>query len=96
MNQYGTKALNHWRKHLPGHLAQIPDQEAFFTHLGETAAEQIDQIAGSLTQAAPPGAGYLEEVRRLETARKMAEMQVTREMLLIDPEDHKAIAQLLG
>ena len=96
MNQYGTKALNHWRKHLPGHLAQIDDQEAFFTHLGETAAEQIDRIAGSLTQAAPPGEGYLEEVGRLETARKMAEMQVTREMLLVDPEDAEAIAQLLG
>lgn len=96
VNQYGAKALGHWRKHLPGHLAHIPDQEAFFTHLGETAADQIDQIADSLAQAAPPGEGYLEELGRLETARKTAEMRVTREMILIDPEDQEAIAQLLG
>jgi hypothetical protein len=96
VNQYGAKALSHWRKHLPGQLAQIPDQEAFFTHLGETAADQVDQIADSLAQTAPPGEGYLEELGRLETARKTAEMQVTREMLLIDPEDPEAIAQLLG
>lgn len=96
VNQYGVKALGHWRKHLPGHLAQIPDQEAFFTHLGETAADQIDQIADSLAQAAPPGEGYLEELGRLETARKTAEMRVTRELILIDPEDREAIAQLLG
>jgi hypothetical protein len=95
VNQYGTKALNHWRKNLPGHLAQIPDQEAFFTQLGETAAEQIEQIADSLTQA-QPGEGYLEELGRLETARRMAEMQVSREILLVDPEDSEAIAQLLG
>lgn len=96
VNHYGTKARDHWRKHLPGHLAQIPDQEAFFTHLGEAAAMEIDQIADSLAQTAPPGEGYLEELGRLETARKMAEMQVTREMLLVDPEDQERIAQLLG
>jgi hypothetical protein len=96
VNQYGIKALSHWRKHLPGQLAQIPDQEAFFTHLGAMAADQIDQIADSLAQAVPPGEGYLEELGRLETARKTAEMQVTREILLIDPEDPEAIAQLLG
>jgi hypothetical protein len=96
VNQYGAKARDHWRKHLPGRLAQIPDQEAFFTHLGEEAATEIDQIADALAQTAPPGEGYLEELGRLETARKMAEMQVTREMLLVDPEDQERIAQLLG
>ena len=96
VNQYGAKARDHWRKHLPGRLAQIPDQEAFFTHLGEEAATEIDQIADALAQMRPPGEGYLEELGRLETARKMAEMQVTREMLLVDPEDQERIAQLLG
>ena len=56
----------------------------------------INQIADALAQTAPPGEGYLEELARLETARKMAEMQVTREMLLVDPEDQERIAQLLG
>ena len=96
VNHYGAKARDHWRKHLPGHLAQIPDPEAFFTHLGQEAATEIDQIADALAQTAPPGEGYLEELARLETARKMAEMQVTREMLLVDPEDQERIAQLLG
>ena len=50
MNHYGAKARDHWHKHLPGHLAQIPDQEAFFTQLGETAATEIDQIADALAQ----------------------------------------------
>ena len=96
MNHYGAKARDHWRKHLPGHLAQIPDQEAFFTQLGETAATEIDQIADALAQTNPPGEGYLQELGRLETARKTAEMQVAREMLLVDPEDPEKVAQLLG
>src|SRR5260370_31668057 len=74
VNHSGAKARDHWRKHLPGHLAQIPDQEAFFTQLGEVAATEIDQVADALAQTAPPGDGYLEELGRLETARKMAEM----------------------
>jgi hypothetical protein len=96
MNHYGAKALGHWRKHLPAHLAQIPDPEAFFTQLGDLAATEIDQIAGALAQTEPAGEGYLEELARLETSRKTAEMQVTRELLLVDPEDQERIAQLLG
>lgn len=96
VNSYAAKALCHWRKYLPGQLAQIPDPEAFFTLLGETAAAEIDQIADALAQTQPPGEGYLDEVARLETARKTAEMQVTREMILVDPEDQERIAQLMG
>ncbi len=96
MNSYGAKALSHWRRYLPGQLAQIPDPEAFFTLLGETAETEIGQIADALAQTAPPGEGYLEELARLETARKTAEMQVVREMVLVDPEDKEKIAQLMG
>ncbi len=96
VNSYGAKAHSHWRKYLPGQLAQIPDPDAFFTLLGETAATEIDQIADALAQTQPPGEGYLEELARLETARKTAEMQVTREMILVDPEDRERIAQLMG
>ena len=84
MNSYGIKALRHWRRYLPDQLAQITDPETFFTLLGQTAETEIDQTADSLAQTAPPGEGYLDEVARLETARKTAEMQVTREMLLVD------------
>jgi hypothetical protein len=96
VNSHGTKALRHWRRYLPDQLAQIPDPEAFFTLLGETAATEIDQMADSLARTAPPGEGYLDEVARLETARKTAEMQVTREMILVDPQDTEKIAQLMG
>jgi hypothetical protein len=96
VNSYGAKALSHWRRYLPGQLAQVQDPEAFFTLLGEAAETEIDQIADALAQTTPPGEGYLEELARLETARKTAEMQVTREMLLVDPEDKERIAQLMG
>jgi hypothetical protein len=96
VNHYGAKARRHWRKHMPARLAQIPDLETFFTQLGEAAATQIDQIADALAQTKPPGEGYLEEMGRLETARRTAEVQVTREMLLVDPDDQEKIAQLLG
>ena len=96
MNHYGTQALAHWHRYLPDRLEQIPDPESFFTELGETAAEQIDQLADSLAQTAPAAGGYMEELARLETARKTAEMQVIREMILIDPQNREVIAQLLG
>jgi hypothetical protein len=96
VNHYGTKAQTHWQTHLPGRLAAIPDPEAFFTLLGETAAEQIDQTADALAATKPEAEGYLAELARLETAHQMAEMQVTREMILVDPEDPEKITQLLG
>lgn len=96
MNHYGIKAQAHWRRHLPEHLAQVTDQEAFFTHLGEIAEEQISDLADSLEEMTPQAEGYLEELGRLQTARMTAEMQVTRELLLVDPQDQEAVAQLLG
>jgi hypothetical protein len=96
VNHYGARALAHWRTHLPGRLAQISDQEAFFTQLGQTAEQQISDLAESLEEMTPPGEGYLEEVARLQTARMTAESQVMRELLLIDPADQEKIAQLLA
>jgi hypothetical protein len=96
VNHYGAKARNHWQTRLPDQLARIPDQESFFTHLGETAAQEIDQTADALAATKPEAEGYLAELARLETAHRMAEMQVTREMILVDPEDPEKIAQLLG
>jgi hypothetical protein len=96
VNHYGAKALAHWRRHLPDQLAQIPDPEAFFTLLGETAEAEIDQVADSLADMTRPGEGYLQEVARLTTARHTAESQVMREMILVDPDTPEAIAQLLG
>lgn len=96
MNQYGTRALAHWRRHLPVQLAQIPDPEEFFTLLGQTAEEEIGHRAEALAQLQEPGEGYLQETGRLETARTMAESAVLREMILVDPQDLEAVGQLLG
>lgn len=95
MNHHGAKALAHWNTFLPARLAQIPDPEAFFTLLGETAAAQIEQLAETLAALKPEAEGYLEEVARLETARKMAEAEVTRELILVDPDNQEKIAELL-
>jgi len=72
VNHYGIRARDHWRTHLAARLAQIPDQEEFFTLLGETAETEIEHRAEALAQLKEPGDGYLAEVARLETARKMA------------------------
>lgn len=98
VNTHGAKALQHWRTYLPGQLAQIPDPQDFFTQLGETAETRIDQLAETLAAAQPAqeDEGYLQQLARLQTARTTAEAQVTREMILIDPEDQENIAQLLG
>jgi hypothetical protein len=96
VNHYGTQARDHWRRHLARQMARIPDPEAFFTLLGATAETEIEYRAEALAQLKEPGEGYLEEVARLETARKMAEMEVIRELILVDPENLEAVGQLLG
>src|SRR5215469_11703091 len=72
VNHYGARAQEHWRRHLPRQLAKIPDPEEFFTLLGETAESEIADRAEALAKLKPPADGYLDEVARLETARKLA------------------------
>ena len=57
VNSYGAKALRPLAQVPAGPLAQIPDPEAFFTQLGETAATEIDQIADALAQTTAAGRG---------------------------------------
>jgi hypothetical protein len=95
VNHYGAKALGHWQAHLPGPLAQVPDQEAFFTLLGETAETEIALLAESLASLKPEADEYLKETARLETARRMAEMEITRDMILVDPAAPEKVARLL-
>jgi len=96
VNHYGARAQEHWRRHLPRQLAKIPDPEEFFTLLGETAESEIADRAEALAKLKPPADGYLDEVARLETARKLAEMDVMRELILVDPDNQQAVRQLLG
>lgn len=96
MNHYGVRAQEHWRTHLARQLAGIPDPEAFFTLLGETAETEIEHRAEALAQMKPAAEGYLEEIARVQTARQLAEMEVMRELILVDPDNQQAIRQLLG
>jgi hypothetical protein len=96
VNHYGARAQEHWRTHLARQLADIPDPEAFFTLLGETAETEIEHRAEALAKLKPPADGYLEEMARLQTARQLAEMEVMRELILVDPDNQEAVSQLLG
>ena len=96
MNHYGIRARDHWRTHLAGPLAQIPDPDAFFTLLGATAEREIEVRADALADLKPQGEGYLDEMARLQTARHLAQEQVLREMILVDPGNRRAVGQLLG
>jgi hypothetical protein len=96
VNHYGVRAQEHWRTHLPRQLASIPDPEEFFTLLGETAESEIEHRAEALAKLKPPADGYLDEMARLSTSRQMAEMEVMRELILVDPDNKQAVRQLLG
>ncbi|AHI20916.1 MULTISPECIES: hypothetical protein [Actinomycetes] len=91
MNHYGTKALEHWRRHAPHRLEEIQDQETFFTELGEQIATQIVELTiqietGRFAPLAMAGSSrengrYLQEVSRRITARRIAEEVVMDELV---------------
>jgi DNA-binding NtrC family response regulator len=98
MNQYGRRAMKHWQEWLPGKLAELEDAEEFFAAMGEQATEEIDELAAELDAQYPDRdqAPEAERVAQLSTARRQAENQVTRDLLLVDPQDEDKIAQLMG
>ena len=82
MNQYGRRAQKHWQTHLPTQYAQISDPTAFFTTMGETLAEQIEDLAEQITSQDPPGeTSFMDKLGRLNQARLSAEDEVMRESL---------------
>ncbi len=81
MNEYGRRALEHWQRTKPQELSTIPDPEAFFSTLGETAASQVDSLADQLAGPDSPGEGYLEKVGRLRMAKYRAEEMVLAELV---------------
>jgi hypothetical protein len=98
MNQYGRRAMRHWEEFLPERLAELEEPEEFFLELGEQAAEDIDALADDLVARYPnhDQAPDAEREAQLATARRLAESQVARDLLLVDPEDEEKIAQLMG
>lgn len=90
--------MRHWQEFLPGKFEELEDPEEFFAELGEQAAEEIDQLAGGLDAQYRDRdqAAYQDRVAQLETSRTQAEMEVSRDLLLVDPEDEEKIAQLMS
>ena len=86
MNDYGRRAMVHWRRWLPARYATITDPEVFFSMLGRQAENQVLDLAEQLEGPDLPGEGYLEKVGRLNMARMQAEELVLREVILLEPE----------
>jgi hypothetical protein len=89
MNQYGTRAKQHWQKYLPEQFQQLAEPDNFFSDLGEQIAQRVESLAEAIAGDDPPGEGYLDKVGRLNMARADAESDILREMALLDPEAPK-------
>ena len=48
MNQYGTRALEHWRRYAPDRVAALDSPEAFFTDLGAEIAGEVSDLSARL------------------------------------------------
>ena len=88
MNEYGAMAQRHWQRWLPGRYASIEDPDAYFTELGERAAQEIASLWAEMTarEGNPAGEEYVARVGRLNMMRKQAEEQVLHELVLLPPE----------
>lgn len=93
MNQYGAQAMRHWRAYLPDRYATLPDPSNFFSILGEQAASQIEMRTLELAGPDQPGEGYLDKLGRLNAAKQMAEEEILRELVLIDPEANRPASE---
>jgi len=87
VNRYGAQAMDHWQRTQPDRLNELDDPEAFFTQLGEDVSQAIEELARTLAGPSPPEEGYLQRLKRLNTARATAESHVIREMVLLENPD---------
>jgi hypothetical protein len=87
VNRYGAQAMDHWTRAHPERVREMEDPEGFFTQLGEDVSQAVDELARKLALPAPTQEGYLQRLRRLNTARAMAESHVIREMVLLERPD---------
>lgn len=86
MNQYGTRAKQHWQKYLPQQYSHLPDPDSFFSELGDQIADRVQSLTQDMAGDDPPGEGFLQKLGRLNMAKRDAEWQVMQEMALLDPE----------
>jgi hypothetical protein len=87
MNRYGQRAQEHWTRWLPNRVAEMTDPAAFFTTLGQQAADEISRRADELAGPDSSGEDYLTKLRRLRMAQFTAEETVLREMVLLAPDN---------
>lgn len=84
-NPYGLLAWEHMARYLPDRFAQIPDPAAYFTDLGDQAADEIETHTPTLAGSPPPGQDYFATVGRMRMARLMAEEKVLAELVYLTP-----------
>ena len=94
MNQYGARAMEHWRAHAPERVAAMEDPSWFFTQLGQEIQAQVTELSTrlendriwGLEKQSPREDNYLQEVSRRMTAHQIAEEVVMSQLAWIhDP-----------
>ncbi|GAB3764853.1 hypothetical protein [Microlunatus parietis] len=94
MNQYGARALEHWRRYAPDRVAELESPEAFFTDLGAEIAGQVSELAARLENnpalmlemTRSSEQTYLHDAARRMTARRIAEEVVMNQLAWVhDP-----------
>lgn len=85
MNQYATRAKEHWQTYLPERFQQLDDPDSFFSDLGDQIAARVESLTADLAGDDPPMEGFMEKLQRLNMARFDAETQILREMALLEP-----------
>jgi hypothetical protein len=81
MNHYGLTAMSHWRNLHPTRYASLDDPQAFFRDLGEQIASEVSNLAGLIANRTPAREDYLQEVARLQQARRQAEEVVMNQLV---------------
>jgi hypothetical protein len=81
MNSYGRQAKQHWQQYLPRQYAQIVSPEAFFRQMGETIAQQIEDLTEQIAGPDRPGETFMAKLGRLNMAKQEATIEVMRQTL---------------
>lgn len=77
---------------LPTRFAQLEDPEAYFATLGETVANEVEELTRTLAEtcsdipSTTEGPGFTERLGRMNGARLRAEEAVLAELVYLTPE----------
>lgn len=86
MNRFGQMAMTHWRRFAPTRYGRILDPTAFFTRLGIEVEQEISAMTEQILGSTPSTEDYLRNLARYTEARRTAESEIVREMVLIPAE----------